>query len=49
MQVFQKCQTFLEPAQAFKRALFAEKLNGIKMLTFFGKKLLKDVKCLTRF
>ena len=49
MQVFQKCQTFLEPAQAFKRELFAEKLNGIKMLTFFGKKLLKDVKCLTRF
>ena len=31
-------EAFLEPAQAFKMMLYAEKVNGIELLTFFLKK-----------
>ena len=28
-------ESYLEPAQAFKMVLYAERVNGIKLLTFY--------------
>ena len=40
MQMFSKMlEAYLELSQAFKVVLYAEKVNGIKLLTFFDKKL----------
>ena len=39
-------EVYLDPAQAFKMVLYAEKVNDINLVTFFGKNL--HLKCLTR-
>ena len=40
MQMFLKMlEAYLELSQAFKVVLYVEKVNGIKLLTFFDKKL----------
>ena len=31
-------ESYLEPAQAFKMVLYAERVNGIKLLTFYWRR-----------